>query len=211
MGLLSWMEEAHTHSFIYKSRLLKGLIRYAHQAFPQSTHFYIHHAENRGVGAAMVTGFTQATKEYVFYTDGDAQYDLEELREFVPFAGQFEVIIGYRLSRAEGWTRVVTSRIFNFLMFLTFDLRFKDIDASFKLIHRSVLQKISFLTQGGLIDSELLIQIRDMGYPVKEIGVHHYPRKFGHSLCLRPKMVLSMLRDILHLRWLYWKKGGAGK
>lgn len=165
----------------------------------------IHHAENLGVGQSMINGFTLSTKEYVFYTDGDAQYDVNELELLAQHAPFYDVIIGYRLKRAEGFSRVFTSRCFHFLIFLFFGLKHKDIDCSFKLVHRRFLEKIAFRSKSALVDSELLIQARRLGFAVKEVGVHHYPRKFGTSRCLRIKVIVSMVLDLMRLRSIYWK------
>lgn len=164
----------------------------------------IHHAENMGVGQAMISGYRHATKDWVFYTDGDAQYDVCELPLLAQHVKDFDIVIGYRLNRAEGFKRVFTSKVFHFFIFCLFGVHFKDIDCSFKLTHRRFLEKISFHTNSGLVDAELLIQAKRLRIPVKEIGVHHYPRKFGSSHCLRLKLVLSMLLDMLKLRFKLW-------
>ena len=162
----------------------------------------VHHPVNRGVGQAMISGWRTATKEYVFYTDGDAQYDLGELESLAAHAGSFDAVVGYRMKRAEGWTRVFTNRCFHLLLFLFFGIHFRDTDCSFKLLRRRFLDRITFYTGGGLVDAEILIQARKFGVPVKEVGVRHYPRRFGSSRCLRPGLVFSMLRDLVRLRFM---------
>ena len=164
----------------------------------------IHHPENMGVGQAMISGYRHATKDWVFYTDGDAQYDVSELPLLAEHAKNFDIVIGYRLKRAEGFRRVFTSKCFHFLVFCLFGVHFKDIDCSFKLIHRRFLEKVSFHTNSGLVDAELLIQAKRLKFPVKEVGVHHYQRKFGHSHCLRLNLIVSMLLDMLKLRFKLW-------
>ena len=164
----------------------------------------IHHPENRGVGNAMISGYHHATKDWVFYTDGDAQYDVNELPLLAEHATTYDVIIGYRLKRAEGFKRVFTSKCFHLLIFIFFGIHHKDIDCSFKLLHRRFLNQISFHTNSGLIDAEILIHAKKLKFPVKEVGVHHYPRKFGKSRCLRIRMIISMLMDILKLRFRLW-------
>lgn len=165
----------------------------------------IHHPHNMGVGQTMIDGFTQSTKEYVFYTDGDAQYDVNELELLVEHVKNYEVVIGYRLKRAEGFKRIFTSRCFHILNFIIFGMKYKDIDCSFKLLHRRFLDKITFHTKSALVDSEILIQAKRLKFPVKEIGVHHYPRLYGQSQCLRIKLIVSMILDLLRLRFIYWK------
>ena len=159
----------------------------------------IHHPKNMGVGQAMITGYRNSKKDHIFYTDGDAQYDVKELLGFAPYAKDYDLVIGYRLKRAEGARRVFTSRVFPLLIFIFFGIHCKDIDCSFKLIHRRFLDRVQFHTNGGLVDAELLIQAKRLRVPVKEIGVHHYPRQYGKSQCLRVKLILSMLADMLRL------------
>ena len=167
----------------------------------------IHHPTNRGVGQAMISGWRGATKDYVFYTDGDAQYDVSELKLFMPYVKDYDLIVGYRIKRAEGITRIFTSRVFHLLLLLLFGIHYRDTDCSFKLIHRRVLERLKFRTGGGVTDAEVLIQARKLKIPVKQIGVHHYKRKFGRSVCLRPGLVFSMLRDLAVLRIQLWKEG----
>ena len=163
----------------------------------------IHHPVNQGVGQTMIDGFTQSKKDYIFYTDGDFQYDVKELSLLAQHAKTFDVIIGYRLKRAEGFTRVFTSRCFHLMIFALFGIHYRDIDCSFKLVHRRFLDRVTFHTKSALVDPELLINAKRLEFPVKEVGVHHYPRRFGASQCLRVKLILSMMRDMLRLRFLY--------
>lgn len=167
----------------------------------------IHHSHNKGVGEAMLTGYTDSKKDYVFYTDGDAQYDVRELPLLAERAAESDLVIGYRLKRAEGFRRIFTSRCFHFLIWIFFGIHFKDMDCSFKLMHRRVLEKIRFYTRSGLIDAEMLIQAKKLKVPIIEVGVHHYNRKFGSSRCLRMSLVLTMLRDIVRLRLKLWGIG----
>lgn len=161
----------------------------------------IHHDKNRGVGQAMITGYTNASKEYVFYTDGDAQYDVSELSKLAEHAGNYDLVAGYRLKRAEGLSRALISRSFNVLIFLFFGVYYKDIDCSFKLIRRNFLERFHFHADSGFVDAEILIRAKQLKIPVKEIGVTHYPRRFGSSRCLKTGLGLQILRDMVALRF----------
>ena len=163
----------------------------------------LHHPVNQGVGQAMIDGFTQSTKDHVFYTDGDFQYDVKELPLLAQHAKDHDVIIGYRLKRAEGFTRVFTSRCFHLMIFALFGIHYRDIDCSFKLLHRRFLDQVTFHTKSALVDPELLINAKRLKFTVKEVGVHHHPRRFGASQCLRVKLILSMIKDMLRLRTIY--------
>ncbi len=163
----------------------------------------IHHPKNLGVGQTMIDGFTQAKKEYVFYTDGDAQYDVNEIKLLAAHAAEYDVLIGYRIRRAEGMKRLFISKCFHFLNFLMFGMWYRDIDCSFKMLRRRFLDRIRFQSKSALVDSEILLQARRLRVPVKEIGVHHYNRQFGSSQCLRIKLIFSMLADLVRLRFIY--------
>jgi glycosyltransferase involved in cell wall biosynthesis len=164
----------------------------------------VHHPQNRGVGEAMKSGYRAAKKEYVFYTDGDMQYDVAELETLAHYINGHDAVVGYRIRRAEGFFRWFTSRCFNMMFFTLFGFKFKDIDCSFKLFHRRILDRIQFRTGGALVDAETLIVARRHAV-IKEIGVHHYPRKHGTSLCLKPSLILDMIRDLICLRIDIWK------
>ncbi len=163
----------------------------------------IHHPVNKGVGEAMKSGYRAARMDYVFYTDGDMQYDVAELALLAPHAKDHGLVIGYRLNRAEGFSRWFTSRCFHILAFFLLGLTFRDIDCSFKLIRRTVLEKISFATCGGLVDAELLVRAKKLT-SIRQVGVHHYNRRFGTSQCLKPGLVFHMLREIFSLRFRLW-------
>lgn len=163
----------------------------------------LHHDVNQGVGQAMIDGFNRSRKEYVFYTDGDFQYDVKELLLLAQHVKDYDVVIGYRLKRVEGLKRVFVSRCFHFMISSLLGVHSRDIDCSFKLMHRRFLDQVTFHTQSALVDTELLINARRLKFPVKEVGVHHYARRFGGSQCLRIKLILSMIKDVFHLRRIY--------
>jgi len=166
----------------------------------------IHHEKNSGVGPVMIEGFLTAKKEFVFYTDGDAQYDVNELMRFAPFASLYDVIIGYRIKRAEGFFRVFTSRSFHLMAFMLFGFRYRDIDCSFKLLNRRFLDRVQFHSESALVDLEILIQANRKGFPIKEIGVRHLPRQYGHSQCLRLGLILAMIKDLFRIRFTFYRK-----
>lgn len=164
----------------------------------------IHHRENLGVGATMIEGFSVPGKDFVFYTDGDAQYDLGELPLLARHAATHGLVAGYRLSRADGPRRALLSRAFHLLCLLLFGVRHQDIDCSFKLVSRDLLDRVRFRSRSPLVDLELFLWARRLGVPVAQVGVHHYPRRFGSSRCCRPGVILSMFADLIRLRVLYW-------
>ncbi|MBI5015822.1 MAG: glycosyltransferase family 2 protein [Deltaproteobacteria bacterium] len=170
----------------------------------------VHHASNRGLGASMAAGFRAARKEWVFYTDGDDQFDLGELPLLVEHAATHDLVAGYRLRRAEGGGRAVLSLCFHGLAFLLFSLQQRDIDCSFKLVRRRFLERVPLLSRGGLVDLELFYTAKTLRIPVARVGVHHYPRRSSRSKCLTPSFVASMLVDLVRLRFLYARRARPG-
>lgn len=160
----------------------------------------IHNPKNNGPGEALKTGFTSAKKEFVFYTDSDAQYDINEMERFLPYAETSGAVIGYRKNRADAAFRKITARVYAILNRILFGLTVKDIDCSFKLVSRSVLEKINFESRSAFINAELLLKIKKMGYPVKEICITHYPRQYGNSRCFGFSTIYSMLADMIRFK-----------
>ena len=142
----------------------------------------IHHKKNLGYGATLRDGFNNANKyDYTFYTDGDNQYDINEIEKMIPFLGDYDVVIGFRTKRALTFSRQLQTIFFNWLIRFLFSTKIKDINCSMKLISRSALNSIKLESDSSFIDAELLIKLRDKGYKIKEVPVGHFPRKFGKA------------------------------
>ncbi len=142
----------------------------------------ITHEANRGYGGALRSGFASATKELVFYTDGDAQYDPRELSAlWAELTPQREVIQGWKMERHDGWHRKIIGSIYQWFVCLTFDLHVRDVDCDFRLIRRHVLDSFPLSSDSGSITVELMTRIHQAGFQVYEIPVHHYARPVGRS------------------------------
>jgi hypothetical protein len=144
------------------------------------------HEQNRGYGAALRSGFAAATKEYIFYTDGDNQYDPAELEQLLcavtPSTG---LVNGYKIERSDPWHRVAIGWLYNRFARWLFRIRLRDIDCDFRLIRRSALDLESLRSTGGTICVELVRSLELSGAEVIEIPVHHYPRRYGRSQFFR--------------------------
>jgi len=157
----------------------------------------IHHRKNLGYGAALRSGFSNAKKfDYVFYTDGDMQYDVEELSKMIPYLKDCEVVIGFRLKRTLTFIRQVQSIVFNWIIRLLFDLHIKDVNCAFKIVSRDALNKINLTSNGAFIDTELLVKLKKQGYEFKEIEVVHLPRKFGKASGGSIKVIFGTLFEM---------------
>ncbi len=165
----------------------------------------IHHPQNRGYGAALRTGFTNATKEWVFYTDGDAQYDVAELRHFVEYIDRADVINGYKIKRADHWSRWLFGKVYYWIARFLFNIRLRDVDCDFRLMRRSIFDHVTLHYDSGVVCVEMMKKIQDSGYRIIELPVKHYPRRYGVSQFFRPRRILQVARDLLKLRWDLWR------
>ena len=142
----------------------------------------IHHAKNRGYGGALRTGFAEASKEVIFYTDGDAQYDPAELALLWPhLTPDVDFVNGYKISRSDPWHRIVIGRVYHHTVKLLFGLRVRDVDCDFRLMRRSVFQRVRLEHNSGVICLEMMKKVHDAGFRIAEVPVHHYHRAFGRS------------------------------
>ena len=142
----------------------------------------IHHPQNRGYGGALRTGFLNATKEWVFYTDGDAQYDVNELARLIPLLTEgVDVVNGYKLKRSDNRRRIVLGALYKFLARILFGLPICDVDCDFRLMRRSALQRIELVSSSGVVCTELVYKLHTAGCRFAETPVHHYPRLHGQS------------------------------
>ncbi|HOL23046.1 MAG TPA: glycosyltransferase family 2 protein [bacterium] len=170
------------------------------QQEPSHTRIF-HHSSNKGYGAALRTGFLNTRYEYVFYTDADNQFDISELRNFLPLIEKYDIIIGYRIKRKDSLLRIFLSKGYNYLVFLLFHLKVRDVDCSFKLFHKYVLDAIKIECDDFFVDTEILVRAKKAGFHILEKGVTHYPRKRGKTT-VRPGHILKTLITITKL----WKQ-----
>jgi len=160
----------------------------------------ITHEQNRGYGGALRSGFAAATKEYVFYTDGDGQYDTGELPLLLQLAGPSTGLVnGFKLERHDPAHRIWIGSVYNFCARLLFRIRIRDIDCDYRLIRRALLDKIHLTSTSGTICVELVRKLELSGCEVKEIGVHHYPRKHGRSQFFRVRSLAVTFLQLLRL------------
>jgi glycosyltransferase involved in cell wall biosynthesis len=160
----------------------------------------IHHPVNKGYGAALQSGFRAASKEYVFYTDGDGQFDITELPNVLPLSAHCDIVSGYRLNRQEGLLRKINAFCWTKLVGFLFDLKLRDIDCAFKLYKRELFDTIEMHSTGALIDTEILARAVRKGYTIAQIGVHHYPRTAGQSTGANVKVILRAFKELFKLR-----------
>ena len=168
----------------------------------------VEHPENRGYGAALRTGFASATKEFVFYTDGDAQYDPRELAVlWALMTPEVDLVNGYKISRSDPLHRIVIGRLYHHAVKLLFGLRVRDVDCDFRLMRRSIFERVHLEKNSGVICLELMKKVQDAGGRIVEAPVHHFYRAYGKSQFFNFRRIGRTLVDILKL-WvaLVWRK-----
>ena len=142
----------------------------------------VHHPVNRGYGGALRSGFAAATKEFVFYTDGDAQYDPAEMSVlWDAMRPGVDLVNGYKISRSDPFHRVVIGRLYHHIVKLLFGLRVRDVDCDFRLLRRSIFERVRLEKNSGVICLEMMKKIQDEGFKIAEVPVHHYHRTMGKS------------------------------
>jgi glycosyltransferase involved in cell wall biosynthesis len=159
------------------------------------------HERNRGYGAALASGFNAAGKELIFLTDGDKQFNVAELAEFLPeMDDQTDLVIGWRRNRADPPMRLVNAWGWKVLVNSLFGYTGRDVDCAFKLFRREVWQRTAVRATGATFSAELLVKARRLGYRIKEIGVGHYPREAGSPTGARPAVIARAFKELFRLR-----------
>ena len=160
----------------------------------------IHHPRNLGYGAALQSGFRAATKELVFYTDGDGQFDIAEMPALLPLMREYDIVSCYRLNRQDNVVRKINGWLWTKVTGLVFSLRLRDIDCAFKLYKRAIFDQITMESTGALIDTEILARAAGRGYRITQRPVHHYPRTAGQQTGANLKVILRAFKELLALR-----------
>lgn len=173
----------------------------------------VHHATNLGYGAALRSGFRAARYDLIAFIDGDRQFrvaDVARLTERFAAADAPDVVVGYRIGRADPLIRRWYARIYHLSNRVFFGVRVRDIDCACKLFKREALVPVRISSGGAFFTAELLIKLRYEGRRLAEVGIPHYPRTAGSQTGAKPKVVLRAVRDFWGLRFRLWfRRGGA--
>ena len=159
----------------------------------------VHHEINLGYGAALQSGFKAATKELVFYTDGDGQFDINEMPPLLELMEQCDIVSCYRLNRQDNFVRKINAWCWTKLVCFLFGLKIRDIDCAFKLYRRVIFDNINLVSTGALIDTEILARAIRKGYRVVQRGVHHYPRPAGTQTGANLRVILRAFKELFGL------------
>lgn len=160
----------------------------------------IHHPHNLGYGAALQSGFHAASRELVFYTDGDGQFDIGEMPALLPLLAEHDIVSCYRLNRQDNLVRKINGWLWTQVVCLAFSLKVRDVDCAFKLYRRAIFDKMKMESTGALIDTEILARAARRGYRITQRGVHHYPRTAGRQTGANLRVILRAFKELWQLR-----------
>lgn len=171
----------------------------------------VHHDGNYKLGRTLRTGFAEAAKDLVFYTDADLPIDFRDIHRGVELLLRdgADVVAGYRLERGDSWWRGIYSVVYNRLINALFGLGVKDVNFSYKLFTREALQKLPLASEGSFIDAEMLARAKLAGLRVAQLGVHYFPRRSGRSTLASPGVILKILAEMSRFWWRVWRTRGG--
>ena len=155
----------------------------------------------------MRSGLLSGTKEFIFFTDGDRQFDIADLGRLTAVIDGVEVVLGYRLKRQDPPRTRFVAWVYNRVIRVLFFGGFRDVDCAFKLFRREVFERVplaSVRSNGAFFSAEMLITLRRAGVRMREVGVPHYPRSAGKAKGQQPRVILRAIRDLLRLRLRLW-------
>ena len=169
----------------------------------------VHHQPNRGYGGALKAGFANASGSLIAFSDGDLQFDLEELKLLLdrlddPTKKPVDAVIGWRIKRRDPFHRLVIAKTYNAIVSIAFGLRVRDIDCAMKVFRREVFEGLRLDSDGPFLSAETLIKLRARHVPMAQVGVHHFPRAAGTNTGASFIKILRTFRDLGKLRLALW-------
>ena len=156
-------------------------------------------SENSGYSRALIDGFAACRYEAIFYTDADAQFDLEHIADLYPYLAEVDMVTGFRVGRQDMPIRHLTSAVYNWLQSRMLGLQVKDVNCAFKLFRRSFFEQVELSSDGFLIDAELYARAQSAGLSWRQVGVAHRPRLSG-STTVSVSTVFETLRELRALK-----------
>jgi glycosyltransferase involved in cell wall biosynthesis len=168
----------------------------------------VDHVVNQGYGAAVKSGFSAAKHEWIFLTDGDGQFDVEEMEAFLPLLASHDLVVGYRIRRADPMQRKLNAWAWGTLVRAIFGLKgVRDIDCAFKFVRRDVFKKFKLETTGAMISTELLVKSQKNGFRIIEKGVNHYPRRAGQQTGAKLSVIARAFKELFFYAWKWARHG----
>ncbi len=167
----------------------------------------VHHGARRGYGGAVRSGLVSATKDFIFFTDGDRQFQIPDVGRLISAIDGVDAVMGYRLKRQDPPRTRFVAWVYNRVISVMFLGGFRDVDCAFKLFRREVFERAPLArvrSNGAFFSAEMLITLRRAGIRTRDVGVPHYPRTAGKAKGQQPKVILRAIRDLLRLRLRLW-------
>jgi glycosyltransferase involved in cell wall biosynthesis len=175
--------------------------------FPQVR--LVRHQVNRGYGAALYTGFKSSTREWIFMTDADRQFDLREINRLIALTNEADLVVGYRAPRCDPFMRVLFGWGWSALVTLLFGYTARDIDCAFKLFRREIIERIPIYSRGATFSAEFLVRSKRAGYRIREVPVTHLPRTAGSPTGARWHVISRAFRELIRFRWQLWMESSG--
>jgi glycosyltransferase involved in cell wall biosynthesis len=167
---------------------------------------YERNSINRGVGYTFQKGVRLAKYSSIAYSDGDGQFNMNDLVTLYKYKDDFDIVSGNREVRADGIKRWIISKVYNQLLRILFDVKLKDTNSALKIYSREVFDNVLPLqSDDGFYDAEVIIKAMRANYTIKEIHIAHYPRQFGVASGVKWKSIISVFKSMIHF-WYDSKK-----
>jgi glycosyltransferase involved in cell wall biosynthesis len=159
----------------------------------------VHHKTNLGYGSAIRSGIKASVKNLIFFTDGDGQFDINELLPLLPLISSFDIVSCFRINRKDNFLRRLDGFCWTKLVCLLFGLKVRDIDCAFKLFKKEVFDQFELVSAGALISAEILARAARKGFSITQVGVHHYPRTAGNPTGAKLTVIFRAFWELFRL------------
>ncbi|MDH4136511.1 MAG: glycosyltransferase family 2 protein [Anaerolineae bacterium] len=180
-------------------------VKEAAQKYPQAR--LVQHEINQGYGAAVFTAFTSSTRDLIFFTDADRQFDLNEIHKLLPLIGEADLAVGYRSPRRDPFMRKLNGWGWSVLATLLFGYTARDVDCAFKLFRREIIDEIGdqIVSRGATFSAEFLVRAKRAGLTIREVPLAgHRPRVAGSQTGARLDVILRAFRELIRFRLQLW-------
>lgn len=159
----------------------------------------VHHSQNQGYGAALTSGFAEASGDLIMFMDSDRQFDIADVTALVPYVAHYDIIAGYRIKRRDPMYRRIYGKLFGLVAWALFGIHMRDVDCAFKIYRADLLKGLVLSAPGALINTEMLARSKRKGATIAQVGVRHYPRVVGQSSGGSPKVVFRAMGETIRL------------
>lgn len=169
----------------------------------------VQHAVNKGYGTAVLTGLSHAAKDLIFFTDADRQFDLAEIEKLLAQIETADLVVGYRAPRRDPFMRRLNGRGWSWLVTLLFGYTARDIDCAFKLMRRTVVERLQddISSGGATFSAEFLVRAKQAGFKIVEVPIAgHRPRVAGSPTGANPRVIVRAFKELVQFRLRLWQE-----